>query len=135
MASLGHMCVTCFGTPESSGMSGGLIPRGQEQRAQSFPHSSVLYCLPPTGWSPAGCWEHSHNTNEPRRSSFTRSLGPRQESGLNQITTRTNALVTGPAETSAPRGCGRFPTGLGFPLTKEMTLGRPDLFFMTAAVS
>lgn len=84
-----------------------LITRGRglgEQRRNiavfPFLTYSIWFCLPLA--APLVCVGDSRKMNEPVQSSLTRSLGLRQDSGINQLTTPINALVTGMPETQEP---------------------------------
>lgn len=70
----------------------GAVP---EHSSHSFPHLFYMVCLLLA--APLLCVGDSQKMNEPIQSSFTWSLGSRQDSGIYQITTPINTLVTGPA--------------------------------------
>lgn len=61
---------------------------------------SIWFCLLLA--APLVCVGDRRKMNEPVQSSLTRSLGLRQDSGINQITTPINTLVTGLPETQEP---------------------------------
>lgn len=76
---------------------------GEHSRHCSFPHLFYMVCLLLAG--PLMCVGDSQKMNELMQSSFTWSLGPRHELGINPITARINKRVTGPPETQVPGDC------------------------------